>query len=291
MAGSARRWTASTGQLVDPLDVELRGRDSSGLPITWLDELRALIAGIDAPVWATGGTSAALNHLDGFHLRPPFFLVLERGRNVTRVGHVIQTMTSIPPIDREEYAGIPTLSPTRTLLVLAATEPPQRLTAALDGALRDGKTTEDFLHRRIGELRRSGRPGITAMLSVLAGSEVTRGGQSWLERRFLELVAAAGLPRPRTQQVLGRRRHVLIRVDFQFANTPIVVEVLGYEAHRSRTQLIADTERMNRLQLLGYQVLQFTYSHVVDDPDEVIATLGNALRPHLARPVWTPATA
>jgi hypothetical protein len=86
-------------------------------------------------------------------------------------------------------------SPTRTLIDIAAHEAPARLSAALDGALRDGLTSEDHLHRRIAALRTKGRYGIPSLLDVLAGQEVTRGGHSWLEREFLGLAAAAGLPR------------------------------------------------------------------------------------------------
>ena len=288
MTTRGRRWTTPTGQLHDRIDPELRGRDASGLLIVWLDELQALIDSIHAPTWVTGRTVSALHHFDGYQLAPPFQLLMERGHNVTRAGHVIHTTTDLPLIDREHIGGMAVVSPTRALLSIAATDSAARVTAALDGALRDGKTTEDFLHRRIGELRRSGRPGISPLLAVMAGAEVTRGGHSWLEREFLRLMAAARLPRPGTQRVLGRRKDAFIRVDFRWPDTPVVVEVLGYGSHRTRQQLMVDTERMNRLQLLGFQVLQFTYPHVVDDPDEVVAMVVAALTPHLGHPAPSP---
>ena len=277
MTSRGRRWTPPTGQLARPSDIELRGRDESGRPIVLLQRLQDLIVGLGVPAWASGPTAAALHGFDGYTLSTPFHVVVESGHNLSRVGHVIATSNHLPPLDREHVAGVPTIAPTRTLLMLAGMETRERLTAALDGALRDGKTTEEFLHRRIAAIRRSGRSGISAMLAALEGAEITRGANSWLEREFLRLVDLAGLPTPLTQQVLGRRRDRLIRVDFRFTGTPIVVEVLGYRYHRTRPQMGVDAERMNRLQLLGFQVFQFTYAQVVDDPADVIATLAAAL--------------
>ena len=95
------------------------------------------------------------------------------------------------------------------------------LTTALDAALRDGLTSEDLLHRRIASLRSSGRYGIPLLLAVIEGSEITRGGHSWLERRFLELCASANLPRPLTQQVLSRAQDRLVRVDCRFPGSAV----------------------------------------------------------------------
>ena len=70
-----------------------------------------------------------------------------------------------------------------------------RLSACVDSAIRDGLTSEDFLHRRLVELRTKGRAGLGELLDVLAGIDPGQGGHSWLEREFLRRIAAAGLPR------------------------------------------------------------------------------------------------
>jgi hypothetical protein len=112
---------------------------------------------------------------------------------------------------------------------------------------------------------------------VLAGIEAGKGGHSWLEREFLRLVAAAGLPSPLTQQVVGTRRHRLIRVDVRFPGTPVVVELLGYTYHRSMLQLQADAERMNAMILAGLVPLQFTFTDIADPTDVVIPQVRDAL--------------
>ena len=146
-----------------------------------------------------------------------------------------------------EIDGVPTMSATRTIIDLAASETSERLAIAIDSALRDRLTSEDFLHRRIVELRNRGRAGLGQLLYVLEGGELARGGHSWLERRFLVLLDEMALPRPLTQAVVGTRKSRLIRVDCRFPGTNVVVELLGYRFHRTPMEMQNDSERVNRM--------------------------------------------
>lgn len=244
------------------------------------DQLVRLVADIGPLCWVADQSAGALHQFDGYRLEPPFHLVTLRSRRTTRPGHVLHTTIDLPLIDRTVVAGVPTTSATRTLIDLAGRLDAAALTVAVDSALRDGLTSEDFLHRRMVALRGKGRYGIPKLLAVVAGSEVTRGGHSWLEREFLRLVAQARLPLPRTQQVLARRGTRLVRVDCRFADTPVVVELLGYRFHRSPQQLRTDAERANRLLLAGFLPYQFTYLQVVEEPEMVVATVAAALGLH-----------
>jgi hypothetical protein len=116
----------------------------------------------------SGPTAGALHHFDETRLARPFHLMVLRGRFVDRVGAVIHTTYDLPPTDRETVGGLPVLSPTRTLIDLARTCTPAALTAALDGAIRDGLTSEDHLLRRIFELRGRGRHGLPKLLDVIS---------------------------------------------------------------------------------------------------------------------------
>ena len=237
-----------------------------------------MVLDIDGPCWAAGATAAALH---GFRLQAPFDIVVPRGRHPQRLGQRIHTTTSIERIDQTVVDGLPTLTPTRTLIDLAARSSIERLTAALDSALRDGGTSEDFLHRRMVALRRSGRPGVGRLMDVVAGADATRGGHSWLEREFLRLVQGAGLRCPATQQTSSRRGDRLVRVDCRFDATPVVVELLGYRWHRTRQQMQVDAERMNRLILDGFVPIQLTYVDVVERPAASIEVVREALGAHL----------
>jgi hypothetical protein len=279
----SRLTAASDGQRHD---VSLRSRDLSGIrsrgnsPLIYarnLLELRELIASVGAPCWAYGTTAGALDRFDGFYLEPPFHLVTRRDRSVNRIGHVIHRGRDISRLDMTEVDGIPTMSATRTIIDLAGSEISERLSIAVDSALRDRLTTEDFLHRRIVELRCRGRAGLAGLVSVLEGNEITRGGHSWLERRFLVLLSEAGLPRPQTQAVVGSRKHRLIRVDCLFPGTNVVVELLGYRFHRTVIEMQNDAERLNRMVLDGLHPLQCTYIDVASESPKMMASLREAL--------------
>ena len=256
------------------------GSHVEGSPLLFaqrVHEIADLLASIGDPVWVGDVSAAALLRFDEFELRPPYHLVVPRGRNVSRIGHVVHTVVELPLIDRSTAFGLPVTSATRTIVDLARSEPIDRLTVAIDSATRDRLTTEDFLHRRLVALRGRGRAGTSVLLDAIRGIEVTRGGHSWLERRFLELCAANATPRPLTQHVVGRGGQRLVRVDCRFPGTRVVVELLGYAFHRTTAQLTNDAERMNRMLLDGLVPLQFTYTQVVEDPAGVIDLLREAL--------------
>ncbi|NNE11457.1 MAG: DUF559 domain-containing protein, partial [Ilumatobacter sp.] len=183
--------------------------------------------------------------------------------------------------DRSVVRGIQTTRPTRTIVDLARIVDRATLTRALDSALRDGLTSVEALLRRVAALdgKGFGRLGIDSLVVVIEGSEIERGGHSFLEREFLRLIDAGGLPRPLCQQVLGRANDRLVRVDFRFPGTRVVVEVLGYRYHRTPTQLSRDAERMNDLVARGYLPFQFSYDHVMNHPGDVLAVLIPALVP------------
>lgn len=299
-----RAITVATGQLgllsrqqangVGMTNAQLRSRVSSGslvqvgtdtfrlpgAPTGVHAELMALMIDIGGDVFASGPTAAALHGFDGYRLRPPFDVTIRRGRDVKRVGHRIHTTACLDRIDRAVVDGIPVLSGARTLIDLARTESRERLTVAFDSGLRDGRFNESLVHRRIVALRSRGRFGIPRLLEAIEGAEVVRGGHSWLEREFLRLVASSGLPVPNTQQVLSRAGDRLVRVDFHFVGTPVVVEVLGYRWHRTKEQLRRDTERTNALLADGFRPYQFSYEHVAERPSEVVTTLRTALAPY-----------
>ena len=240
-------------------------------------DLAALVLDCGPDSIVSGPTAAALHRLDGFSLRPPFHVTVPRGRNVQRAHHHVHTSIELPLIDRCVVDGIAAMSATRTLIDVARFVGPRQLTAALDAALRDGRTSEDALHRRITRLRSSGRYGIPTLLAVIEGCEITRGGHSWLERHFLEMCARERLPKPETQQVLSKTGDRLVRVDCRFAGTRLVVELLGYRWHRTKAEMTRDAERLNALLLDGYWPVQFTYDQVTNDPNYVVSTVRQAL--------------
>lgn len=79
-----------------------------------------------------------------------------------------------------------------------------------------------------------------------------------LERRFLALALAAGLPAPLTQARVGRHR-----VDFLWPQLGLVAETDGLRYHRTPAQQARDRRRDQELTVAGLTVLRFTYAQVL----------------------------
>jgi very-short-patch-repair endonuclease len=192
---------------------------------------------------------------------------------------ILHTSANLDAVDKTVVQGIPCLTMTRLIIDLARTLDPERLALLLADGIAIGRTSEDHVHRRLHALRGRGRHGTTKLLDVLANHEIVRGGESYLERVLLAILAEAGFPRPDTQQVLGRAGPTgkrLIRVDCRFPDSPVVVEALGYRYHRSNQQMRRDAERMNVLVAQGFIPVQLTYSQVMEGADTVVPEVQRA---------------
>jgi len=91
---------------------------------------------------------------------------------------------------------------------------------------------------------------------------------SHLERRFLPLVRAVGLPRPETGVWLNG-----YKVDFFWRDLGLVVETDGLRYHRTPAQQARDRLRDQTHAAAGLTPLRFTRAQVRFDPRHVRATL------------------
>jgi len=71
-------------------------------------------------------------------------------------------------------------------------------------------------------------------------------------------------------------------VDFLWREQQLVVEVDGWEAHRSRSAFEEDRARDARLAVLGYEVVRFTWRQVTRDGATVAKTIRALLRARAA---------
>lgn len=272
---SARRRMLDRGDLVAMGPTAHR---LAGFPLT--AHQAVLIACIEHGAIASHLTSASLHRLGPAMLLPIHVLGTRSSRwRALDTPGTLHTTTNLPADDITHVDGIPCTSVARTLLLLAGQPGADEswVRTLVDEAVRDGKASDPWLWWRLERLRCRGRSGVSMLCSILtdrAGGNVT---ESWLERRFLTLVADAGLPKPRCQQRIDHHGSFVGRVDFLFEQPRLVVEVLGHAFHASPEQLRADAERRARLVLAGYRVLEFTYDQIVRDPLLVVAMLSEAL--------------
>jgi len=192
----------------------------------------------------------------------------------------LHSTTWLPAEDVTTVDGIPCTSVARSLFNVAGLipeVPAEVVRGAVDDAIRLGKASDPWLWWRLEKLRCRGRSGVTNLEEILAkraGGQVT---ESWLEREFLRVLERARAPIPICQRRIKARGAFVARVDFLYEELGIVVEVTGAAGHSTREQRAADAKRRNRLGMLGFLVLEFTYEQVVGSAEEVIAEIWQAI--------------
>lgn len=245
----------------------------AGSPRTWNQSVWAAAADVDGCGLPAGRTAARILGLDGFE-EGPCELLVDRAHRSVATPHVVRTTTV--PIDSSDtiHVGKHRCVNARRLILDAGPFGFTRaeLENAIDSAIRKRLVREAAL--RDAAAARSGRwaRGNRALLDAL----VDTGGESWLERRFLALVRAAGLPRPMLQRVYRDGSRTVARVDVLFPGG-LVVEIEGHATRSSRQQRRHDEQRRTELTVRGQRFIVFTYSDVTERPDWVVVQLRRAL--------------
>ena len=247
-----------------------------GAPTTRCQQLRIGLLALGDESWISF-EAAAVPH--GFDRSPDHaveFSVLRSNRS-RHIHDSVHTTKWMPMGARVRVDGLRVTSATRTILDLAlARSPRSRLEAAIDSAVRLQLSAPTVIARRLETLRGSGRWGVRTIDALLPDS----GGHSMLERRFLELVREAGLPRPRTQVVHRKGSRHIARVDFLFEDHGIVIEVNGRCGHASDAERERDGQRRGELTDLGLLVYEYTWNEITKDPYGVARTLRERLAAH-----------
>lgn len=181
-------------------------------------------------------------------------------------GVEVHRVRSMHTNDRAVVDSIPVTSLARTLLDYAEIADSQQLRLAIEAAER----RELFDLGAVNELcaRTAGRAGVKLLETVLA--EIT-GPVPWtrseLERRFLALIREAGIEEPHANVLVAGEL-----VDLYWpAPNPLVIELDGYEFHKSRVQFETDRRRDATLQLAGCRVLRVTHRRLQREPTRLLA--------------------
>jgi very-short-patch-repair endonuclease len=161
--------------------------------------------------------------------------------------------TVLPGDERTVHDGIPITTVPRTLLDLAATLDQRQLERAINEAeikrLWDELSLHDLLHRY------RGRPGTKVVRAALR--QRTKGAtatKSDLEELFIAFADRVGLPRPETNVYVEG-----IEVDCVWRAHRVIIEVDGWEIHRTRAAFERDREKSRILQAAGWRCVPVTY--------------------------------
>lgn len=228
------------------------------------------------------GPRAALSHRAACALYV-LRLALPRSIDVTaphsrgRDGIRVHSAATLAPHDITLIDNVPTTTLARTLLDIAGDATRREVERACDQAetqrLLDMNAIDDVLRRA------DGRRGAALLADVLArhrvGSTLTRND---LEERFLAICRDAGLPPDAVNHWISYPEGGGAEADFLWRAQRQIVEVDGRDPHTTRAAFEHDRRRDQRLTMLGYRVIRFTWRQVTFEPAYVAASLTTLLK-------------
>ena len=151
----------------------------------------------------------------------------------------------------------------------------------VEAAVRGGggaKLMDSALQRHVelaqlwhAHLRNKGRHGSPAARRLLQAA--SDGARSEAERLLVKLLRDAGITGWKTNYPVGG-----YRVDVGFPKQKVAIETDGWAFHSSQEDFQNDRERQNKIALLGWQVLRFTWLDLTEYPQRVIAEIRRAIR-------------
>ena len=171
--------------------------------------------------------------------------------------------------DRSSSREIPVTAPPRTLLDFAAVDP-WYLAVALDRAAR--RNLLDLIAIDALLARSRGLRGVARLregLDIYRDPAFTRSG---LERRFLQLVREAGLPRPSTNVFVEG-----YEIDAYWDAERFAVELDTYDYHGGQVAFEKDRLRQEDLKLAGIEMTRITGTRIKREPRAVMERIRKLL--------------
>lgn len=171
----------------------------------------------------------------------------------------------VRPVADDERAtvdGIPVTTVARTLFDLAPDAGVRGLERLAARAEADRLASPTSLAALAARHRR--RHGAPVIRSVLAHERLADGAtRSELEDRFLALVDAAGLPRPRLNHPISLAGRTIV-TDAAWPAARVLVELDGYAHHGTREAFERDRERDREALMAGWTTVRATWPQVTD---------------------------
>jgi very-short-patch-repair endonuclease len=261
-----RRVESGRWELVHSAVFRLTAIDKS-----WEQRLMAAVLFGGPTALASHRSAAALWRLQGIEERP-IEISVGAGRRIG--GAIVHRRQPNDGPERVVKDRIPATGIDRTLVDLAAVVSPGRAGLALDDALRRRLTT---LESTRGVLAR-GRPGAAALRRLLDARNYRDAQlESRLEAAMLALLRSRGLPEPVPQYSVTDGSDFGARLDFAYPSCRLGIEVDGFRWHSGAERWRRDQRRENRLKLLGWTVLRFSWDDVQNRPEIVASQIREAL--------------
>ena len=239
---------------------------------------RVVVATLQIPGSAASHECAALlRKLDGVRTAR-IEITVPRTCGAKPKGVTLHRSDDLLDEDVEVVDGIRTTTATRTLVDLAAQISRNDLECAYECGVRRGETSLEAIEALVERVGRSGRRGVAGARALIkiAVQDGKRNG-SELETRFFQILRELGLPLPTRQHQVFRPDGRFAYADYAYDDEKVVFELQGYEGHSTKKQHRRDTERNNMIALRGYTLYEFTWHHVMREPDMVKRVVLEAL--------------
>jgi very-short-patch-repair endonuclease len=174
----------------------------------------------------------------------------------------------------DEVDGIPVTSAFRTLFDLAGDLRPRDL----ERAWREAKVKRltDRLPMAVLLDRHKGKRGAPVIRRLYVSTKPIPVTRNEFEERFLSVLDASNLPRPRFNAPLHLRGQ-FFEPDCLWDEQRLIAELDGGEVHNTDHAFQADRRRDRILLAEGYRTTRITWDQLRDEPAEVVADLRAAL--------------
>jgi hypothetical protein len=217
--------------------------------------------------------AANLQALAGFGRRQQVLTVPHPG-HARLQGVTVHQLTDAHLHELTVIEGLSVTTVPWTLVDVAATASKARVRAALDDAIAARLTTATEVGTALATIARRGKPGVLKMALLL--DRHARGPvppRSVLERYLVDGLVAAKEPVPILQHPFPGRNPAPGCTDGTYVDARLIVETDGRRWHTRIADIARDRARDNEAARAGYQTLRFLHEHVLNDIDDVVATI------------------
>ncbi|MFZ0388053.1 MAG: DUF559 domain-containing protein [Solirubrobacteraceae bacterium] len=195
-----------------------------------------------------------------------------------RAGLRVHRAAAFEAGERRRHQRLPVTSPALALLDSVPLLSGRAIELSLDTALNRHLTSRSAVLESIA--RHPYRSGVDVLRTLLDPRRPTSMTESPGQERLLELLRRTDLPRPETEQWIGR-----YRVDLLWRELRVVVEFDGWRWHGAHERFESDRVRENWLRNHDWRIVRVTYRELDEKPEQVlvwiateIANARNALR-------------
>lgn len=237
-------------------------------PYSASQEMAAVLAGGPQALLSHGSAAAAWELVEE-NAGPVEVMVPGESRR-RRPGVRVHRTTGVQPDERAQWNGIPTTTPGRTVVDLAARVGSRELEGMLARGERQGLDVETEVKRLVERYRH--RPGIGMLRALLGSRDRPVFTRSEAESRFLALLREAGLPKPQVNVSLGP-----YEIDFLWRGRGVAVEVDGFRFHSSRARFEGDRRKDAWLLARGIKVIRLSWRQLTDEGLATAVQVGQAL--------------